>query len=651
AKNVMFRDIELVRRLWRGESVTFPGVNGAEVPVQTLPRPVQPELPVWVTTAGNPETYVMAGSIGANVLTHLLGQSVEQLAPKIELYRRARADAGFDPDAGIVSLMLHTYVGDDDEAVRTIVREPLKQYLGTSLSLLKEYAWAFPAFQKPGGVETSLDDDVMANLSADETDAVLEFAFLRYYETSGLFGTPESCGAMVDVLKGIGVNEIACLVDFGVSTDVVLESLPHLDELRRLSNISVGNISVGHDAEVDTGVDAEGDHSAAAQIVRHGVTHLQCTPSMARMFSLEDESRAALAGVQHLYVGGEAFPVALANDLMKISRSGNVTNMYGPTETTIWSTTWKLHGALDTIPIGSPIANTKIYILDAHLQPLPPGVPGDLWIGGDGVVRGYHDRPELTEERFIPDPFEPGSRMYRTGDLAKWRELPDGSGIIDFLGRIDHQVKIRGYRIELGEIEARLGQHPDVRECVVVVREDASGEQQLVAFASAREGAELVVADMKEHLRANLPDVMVPAHVVGLADLPHTPNGKIDRNGLPSLAEVMGRRAESAPIVAAENDLERIVLEVWQETLGTDQIGIDDNFFDIGGHSLLIVRMHRRLKEVLERPLALTELYRFPTIRGFSAAMSTDSSDSVKQTADRAARRRETMAARRRVRR
>jgi hypothetical protein len=268
------------------------------------------------------------------------------------------------------------------------------------------------------------------------------------------------------------------------------------------------------------------------------------------------------------------------------------------------------------------------------------------------VVRGYHERPELTAERFIPDPFEPGSRMYRTGDLAKWRELPDGSGIIDFLGRIDHQVKIRGYRIELGEIEARLGQHPDVRECVVVVREDASGEQQLVAFASAREGAELVVAEMKDHLRANLPDVMVPAHVVGLADLPHTPNGKIDRNGLPSLAEVMGRRAESAPIVAAENDLERIVLEVWQETLGTDQIGIDDNFFDIGGHSLLIVRMHRRLKEVLERPLALTELYRFPTIRGFSAAMSPDSqSDSMKQTADRAARRRETMAARRRVRR
>ncbi len=651
AKNVMFRDIELVKRLWRGETVAFPGVNGAEVQVQTLPRPVQPELPVWVTTAGNPETYIAAGSIGANLLTHLLGQSVEQLAPKLDLYRKARADAGFDPDAGVVSLMLHTFVGADDDEVRAIVREPLKQYLGTSLSLLKEYAWAFPAFQKPGGVVTSLDDDTMSSLTEDETDAVLEFAFLRYYDTSGLFGTPESCLAMVDTLKGIGVNEIACLVDFGVGTDAVLGNLSHLDDLRELSN----TVDVQHvpDAAAIAQTIGEGvDQSAAAQIRRHEVTHLQCTPSMARMFSLDDDAREALAGVGHLYVGGEAFPVALAKDLMDLSRSGNVTNMYGPTETTIWSTTWKLHGDLGTVPIGSPIANTKIYILDANLQPLPPGVPGDLWIGGDGVVRGYHERPELTAERFIADPFVPGARMYRTGDLAKWRELADGRGLIDFLGRIDHQVKLRGYRIELGEIETRLGQHGDVRECVVVVRDDASGEQQLVAFASPRDGAELVAAELKDHLRAKLPDVMVPAHVVALADLPHTPNGKIDRNALPSFAEVMGRRSEVATIVAAENDLERTVLAVWQETLGTEQIGVDDNFFDIGGHSLLIVRMHRRLKEVLERPLALTELYRFPTIRGFAAAMSPDNqSNTMQHSIDRASRRRETMAARRRVRR
>jgi aryl carrier-like protein len=338
--------------------------------------------------------------------------------------------------------------------------------------------------------------------------------------------------------------------------------------------------------------------------------------------------------------------VQLAKDLVNNSRTGNVTNMYGPTETTIWSTTWKLQGSLDTIPIGTPIANTRIYILDANLQPLPPGVPGDLWIGGDGVVRGYHQRPELTAERFLADPFVPGGRMYRTGDLAKWRA--DGSGIIDFLGRIDHQVKIRGYRIELGEIEARLGQHPDVRECVVVVREETPGDQQLVGFVSAKDGAHLQPSELKDHLRVNLPDPMIPGHLVVLDDLPHTPNGKIDRNGLPSLASVLGQRDGNVVVADAENDLERTVLDVWRETLGMQAIGVDDNFFDIGGHSLLVVRMHRRLKEVLERQIPLTELYRFPTIRSFANSLTSDSSSAaMQQSADRASRRREHMERRR----
>ena len=198
----MLDGIDAVKRLWRGEKVAFPGATGTPeqpvmVEVATLPRPVQAELPVWVTTAGNPETYIQAGRIGANVLTHLLGQTVEQLAPKIAAYRQARADAGFDPDAGIVSLMLHTFVGDDEDAVREIVREPLKQYLGTSFSLLKEYAWAFPAFQRPANAtsEADLADEDFKHLSADDLDAVLEFAYLRYYESSGLFGTPERCQA------------------------------------------------------------------------------------------------------------------------------------------------------------------------------------------------------------------------------------------------------------------------------------------------------------------------------------------------------------------------------------------------------------------------------------------------------------------------
>ena len=645
AKQAMFDGIEQVQRLWRGETVTFDGATPDPVDVTTLPRPVQPELPTWITSAGNPETYIQAGKIGANVLTHLLGQSVEQLAPKIDAYRQARAEAGFDPDAGVVTLMLHTFVGDDEDAVRDAVREPLKAYLGESFSLLREYAWSFPAFQRPEGSTPSdggLTDDVFRDLDAEDLDAVLEFAFLRYYETSGLFGTPERCRAMVDSLKGIGVNEVACLIDFGIDTDDVLDSLPLLDRIRQDCNAGVAT-----DGATATAVSSL-DQSVAAQLERHGVTHLQCTPSMARMLSLQDTSREALGQVEHLFIGGEAFPVALAEDLRAASRSGNVTNMYGPTETTIWSSTWQLDGPLDVIPIGTPIANTQIYVLDRNRQPVPPGVAGELWIGGDGVVRGYHARAELTAERFVEDPFVPGNRMYLTGDLARWRQLPDGSAQLEFLGRIDHQVKIRGYRIELGEIETQLGRSAGVRECVAVVREDTPGDQQLMAYVSPAESVTLEPSALKDHLRATLPDVMIPAHVLVLDDLPHTPNGKIDRNALPSLAEVLGRRSADTPTAGATNDLEADVLEVWEQTLGRTGISIDDNFFDIGGHSLLIVRMHRQLKERLERPIALTELYRFPTVRTFAASLDGDQAAATKQeSVDRAARRRENLGRRR----
>lgn len=650
AKQAMFDGLEAVQRLWRGETLSFDGALDEPVTVATLPRPVQAELPSWVTTAGNPETYIQAGRIGANVLTHLLGQSIEQLAPKIAAYRAAREEAGFDPDTGVVTLMLHTFVGDDEDAVREAAREPLKSYLGESFSLLREYAWSFPAFQRPAGSspdEGGLDDDVFRNLDADDLDAVLEFAFLRYYDTSGLFGTVERCTSIVDGLKGIGVNEIACLIDFGIDTDAVLESLPHLDRVRVECNRDVST-----PAPEASGL----DQSVAAQLTRHEVTHLQCTPSMARMWSLQDDARDALARVPNLFVGGEAFPVALAADLVGASHSGNVTNMYGPTETTIWSTTWPVPEGAEAISIGTPIANTQIYVLDRELRPLPPGVAGQLWIGGDGVVRGYHDRTELTAERFVEDPFRgDGARMYHTGDLARWRRQPDGSARLEFLGRIDHQVKIRGYRIELGEIEAQLGRQPGVRECVAVVREDVPGDQRLVAYASPAAGASLEPAVLKERLRETLPEVMVPALVTILDDLPHTPNGKIDRNALPAPGAVRSGGGGGAAPADATNDLERDVLAVWEEVLGRDGIGIDDNFFDIGGHSLLIVRLHRRFKETLPHPVALTELYRFPTVRSFAASLANDTSEKVRQEstdranlrADRAALRRENMRRRR----
>ena len=375
------------------------------------------------------------------------------------------------------------------------------------------------------------------------------------------------------------------------------------------------------------------------------MTHLQCTPSMARLLTLQDSARAALAEVPNIFIGGEAFPVGLAKELAVLTKGGRVTNMYGPTETTIWSTTWTLQDGFESVPIGTPIANTSIYILDAQQKPLPPGVPGELWIGGKGVARGYHQRPELTTERFVQDPFGGGtSRMYRTGDLARWRQLEDGSGIVEFLGRVDHQVKIRGYRIELGEIESHLAQHPAIRECVVVARPDPAGDQQLVAFISLRSENAGEASQIKDYLRELLPEAMVPNHIVTLPTLPHTLNGKIDRKALPELVEVQARKTKPAVQAAAENELEKTVLAAWHSTLGDNSIWVNDNFFDVGGHSLLVVRLHRLLKDTLKQPIALTDLYRFPTVRSFVASLETDVSIAGAQRgADRAARRRESL--------
>lgn len=615
AKKAMFENADIVRKLWRGESVEFENPHGKRVPTATLPRPVQEDLPTWITTAGNVDTFRAAGAAGFNVLTHLLGQTLDELAEKVKAYRQAAADAGRDPNAGTVTCMLHTFVGDDDAEVRRIVREPMKEYLASSMKLVVDFAWSFPAFERPGGPDSKPEDVDLKSLSPDETDAILEFAFERYYETSGLMGTPEACEAMLERCKDADIDEIACLIDFGVDTDVVLSSLDALDGLRRRVNERPADAPVvARDAEVEAG------HGFAAQVERHAITHLQCTPSHATMLLANPETRAALGRIPNLMIGGEAFPVSLAAEL-DAAVSGRVTNMYGPTETTIWSSTQPVEGRPDAISIGRPIANTALYVLDAGLEPLPVGVAGELWIGGEGVVRGYHERPELTDERFVPDPFSdrPGARMYRTGDLARWT----GDGRIDFLGRLDHQVKIRGYRIELGEIEARLAAREGIRECVVIAREDTPGDVRLVAYAiaegSAQDGAPEVSA-LRDALRETLPEFMVPAEIVFLERFPMTPNGKVDRKALPAPRDVQRKR--QAEYVAPANELEGQIASVWREVLYLEQVGVHDNFFDLGGHSLLVVQAHRKLVDVVPMPITLTDLYRFPTISGLAEHLS-----------------------------
>jgi acyl carrier protein len=310
-----------------------------------------------------------------------------------------------------------------------------------------------------------------------------------------------------------------------------------------------------------------------------------------------------------------------------------VMNMYGPTETTIWSAVHTLDGADGTVPLGRRLVKLSIYILDRRQQPLPVGVPGELVIGGKGVVRGYLHRPELTAEKFLQHPFDgaAGGRTYRTGDLARLR--PDG--MVEFLGRLDHQVKVRGYRIELGEIEAALLANPSVREAIVMAREDVPGDLRLVAYLVPADG-ELALGELRDQLRDRLPDFMVPAHFVTLDAMPQTPNGKVDRKALPAPDVAQAPAAEPATFVAPTSDLEQTIAGIWKDVLKVIQVGTRDNFFDLGGHSLLAVQTHRRLKEVLQRELSITDIFRFPTIQSLSAYLGRDGDDDAAAQAGKA---------------
>ena len=341
---------------------------------------------------------------------------------------------------------------------------------------------------------------------------------------------------------------------------------------------------------------------------------MQCTPSYAEMVLAQPGGPEALARLDCLMVGGEALPLSLARQLGDVV-GGRVLNMYGPTETTIWSSTETVDASDDAVSLGRPIANTDLYVVDRGLQPVPVGVPGELLIGGRGVVRGYWERAELTAERFVAHPVEPGARVYRTGDLVRYRT----DGRLDFLGRLDHQVKVRGHRIELGEIEALLGAHGAVRETVVIAREDVAGDKRLVGYVVV--DARLADAEqvLRDALRQSLPEWMVPQHIVVLDALPRTPNGKTDRKALPAPDVAKS----SSEYVAPTSDIEQVLAEVWQEVLRRPSVGVEDNFFDLGGHSLLTVRVQAMLRERLERVVPITDLFRFPTIRTLAARLGT----------------------------
>jgi natural product biosynthesis luciferase-like monooxygenase protein len=662
-KEVMRRGIETVRKLWRGDAIEFKGGRGNAFPVKVYPRPVQRELPIWVTAAGSPETFRLAGEIGANVLTHFLGQEIEELAKKINIYREARRVAGHEGE-GCVSVALHTFVGENLDQVRATVHDPLCRYLRESVELLRDLSQGL----YPGA-------DVK-KLSEEEMQAVVEYSFNRYFAACGLLGTPETCRKTLQKLSAIGIDDIACLIDFGVETNAVLKSLELLDKVRaewqgRVVPNAPLTDSPLNGASATTHPTTEGrTYSLPEQVARHGVTHLQCTPSFARLLSQNPDSLQALRSLRKLMVGGEALPTGLGEELRKVI-SGDLINMYGPTETTIWSSTHPVVDERSTtgaVAIGKPIANTQFYILDANLQPLPVGVPGELWIGGDSVARGYLRREELTNEKFRPNPFiEVGrvilnaparakadngalgtarptanqtatiARMYRTGDLARWR----ADGVVDFLGRVDFQVKIRGHRIELGEIEAALMQHSDVRQAVVSLRTDDPDDPRLVGYIVAATDEMPASNTLRDFLKQKLPDYMVPAIYVQLEKLPLTPNGKVDRKALP--APQTSDAKSGREFVPPTGEVEQTLAVIWKEILKSDHIGADDNFFDFGGHSLQVVQVQNRLREMLNVDVPVLKLFQYPTIRSLAKFIGDEAKDepSLRQKMDERNRRRQ----------
>jgi surfactin family lipopeptide synthetase A len=340
------------------------------------------------------------------------------------------------------------------------------------------------------------------------------------------------------------------------------------------------------------------------KLATSGVTCMQATPATWRLL-LESEWQGS-KGLKIL-CGGEAMPRELMNRLA--ARASSVWNMYGPTETTIWSTMHEVTSTDGPIPIGRPIANTQIYILDKCLQPVPVGVPGELYIGGTGLARGYLNLPELTAERFIPNPFaEPGARLYKTGDLARF--LP--SGDVEYLGRTDHQVKIRGFRIELGEIEAAISEFPSVRQVVVVAREDAPGDKRLVAYLVPADAEKFQAAQLRDFLKRKLPEYMVPAAFVFLEALPLSSNGKVDRRALPAPGQPDG--GTNAKFLGPRDDWETRLAKIWEEILHIPNIGIRQNLFELGAHSLLVARMLARIEREFGKRLSFASVLGAPTI-------------------------------------
>jgi pristinamycin I synthase 3 and 4 len=385
----------------------------------------------------------------------------------------------------------------------------------------------------------------------------------------------------------------------------------------------LGTLSTGAALVLVPAGDA-GDPARVLELLRtHRVTVLLAVvPSFLRalLHAAEAAGGGAFPELRRVMTTGEALHGAdCARAWCAFGARLALVNQYGPTECTMIATAHPVEdadAAAAVVPIGRPVSNAAAYVLDPAGEPVPAGVPGELHVGGEGVVRGYAGAPRLTAERFLPDPFrgEPGARMYRTGDRARWR----ADGTLEFLGRTDQQVKVRGHRIEPAEVEAALAAHPDVAEAAVAAEPDASGEPRLVAYVASPPGSEPALETLREHLRSRLPDYMLPSLVVRVGALPRTRTGKVDRR---ALAALEGARLEPEAYAPARGEVETALAEIWRGLLGVERVGRDDDFFSLGGHSLLATRVVVQAQGALGREVPLLLLLENPTVAGMARAL------------------------------
>jgi amino acid adenylation domain-containing protein len=360
-------------------------------------------------------------------------------------------------------------------------------------------------------------------------------------------------------------------------------------------------------------------------MAREKVTHVDYVPTMLEVL-LESEGLDHCDNLKIVTAAGEALTREL-RDRFYSQTNAKLYNLYGPTEASLAVTYWVCEPDANerVIPIGRPMSNVRIYILDKQLQPVPIGVAGELHIGGVAPGRGYLKRPDLTADKFIPDAFseQGGERLYKTGDLTRYRS----DGAIEFLGRLDHQVKIRGMRMELGEVEAALCQHPDVREAVILPYEITAGDKSLVAYVVSKQEPLPTGAELRDYLRQRLPEYMVPAAFVILTELPLLSNGKLNRKALPSPEEFFGEPEET--YVAPESDLEQTIAAIWQQAFKVERVSIHSNFFDLGGNSLLLARVHSKLRAALQRDIKIVDLFKHSTIYSLAKYLSETEATSV----------------------